>query len=302
MDSGLMKRHLTGRLVPLNKVHPEIPHPHQMRPRIALSPMLKLLESRFKDKLDDYMNNQMVVSQTGFVKGCGTHVNICRLVRKCKESQNKNERAVVLFIDFKSAYNNVPLKKLFNILQQKEILDEDEIEFIRALYSNTTLKVGDNNVYINKGVMQGSTISPALFNIFLEPLLLELSEITGVDDIFAYADDVVVFCNSISQLNKVIEIIRNWSRANEIPINFDKSGILNILSRKNSLPMIRDAKISDVPVVGSYKYLGIWLNETLDPAFHLEKKEGKVDFLTRKLKIIPKHSTTPRLLIIYGHC
>ena len=34
---------------------------------IVLSPILKLVESKFKDKLDNYMINQMMQSQLGFV-------------------------------------------------------------------------------------------------------------------------------------------------------------------------------------------------------------------------------------------
>ena len=55
--------HLTGRLVPLNKVHPEVPKPDEMRPIIALSPILKLLESRFREKLENYMIETMTHCQ-----------------------------------------------------------------------------------------------------------------------------------------------------------------------------------------------------------------------------------------------
>ena len=34
--------------------------------------------------------------------------------------------------------------------------------------------------------MQGSEISPALFNIFIEPMLLELNREFNIEDIFAY--------------------------------------------------------------------------------------------------------------------
>ena len=40
MNDDNMKFYLTGRLVPLNKVHPNIPKPNEMRPIIALSPVL----------------------------------------------------------------------------------------------------------------------------------------------------------------------------------------------------------------------------------------------------------------------
>ena len=62
-NSKDLERHLTGRLVLLNKVHPNIPKPNEMKPIIALSPILKLVESRFRDKLENYMMNYMIQSQ-----------------------------------------------------------------------------------------------------------------------------------------------------------------------------------------------------------------------------------------------
>ena len=78
-----MKKHLTGRLILLNKAHPKIPLPTEMRPIIALSPLLKLLEIRFKPKLDLYLNNRLTRTQTGFVQKCGTQINILRVLERC---------------------------------------------------------------------------------------------------------------------------------------------------------------------------------------------------------------------------
>ena len=73
-----MKRYLTRRLVPLNKIHPNIPKTDEIRPIIVLSPILTFVESRFRDKLENYMTNQMM--QVGFARNCGTYVNIVRLI------------------------------------------------------------------------------------------------------------------------------------------------------------------------------------------------------------------------------
>jgi hypothetical protein len=91
--------------------------------------------------------------------------------------------------------------------------------------------VGDEKVEIHKGVMQGSIIRPALFNIFIEPLLRELNKISDIEDVFAYADDIAVCAYSINELRRIIYVINEWSTKAGIPINFKKSGILNI--RKN---------------------------------------------------------------------
>ena len=82
------KRHLIGRLVPLDKSHLNIPKPDEMRHIIALSPILKLVESRFRDKIENYMTNQMMQSQIEFVRNCSTHVNVVRLIKRCLTRYN----------------------------------------------------------------------------------------------------------------------------------------------------------------------------------------------------------------------
>ena len=138
------QRHLTGRLVPLNKVHPEIPKPDEMRPIIALSPILKLVESRFREKLENYMTERMNPCQVGFVRECGTHVNIVRLIRRCLSTYANNQKKfkpkAILFIDFKSTHNKVNLDMFFKSLEKKKILENDEIVFMRtSLETNLTI-------------------------------------------------------------------------------------------------------------------------------------------------------------------
>jgi len=303
-NSKAFERHLTGRLIPLNKVHPEIPKPDEMRPIIALSPILKLLESRFRDKLEKYMSERMIPCQVGFVRNCGTHVNIVRLIKRCLIRYNDVGKKkggfkpkAILFIDLKSAYNNVNLNMLFRILLQKNILVSEEVSFLRTLYSKTTLTVGNNKVQINKGVMQGSTISPALFNIFIEPLLKQLNDEFDLEDIFAYADDIAVCVYSIRELDRATEIINDWSAKAGIPINLKKSGILNIRNHGKIARIVNGDSHLNYPVVERYKYLGVWLDEKLNPQTHLELYKSKINYIINRLRMIPKKTTTPRYLI-----
>ena len=300
MDNKEMIKHLTGRLIPLNKVHPKIPEPTQMRPIIALSPILKLLEIRFKPKLDKYLNERMTKAQTGFVQHCGTHINIMRILHRCLYFKDQSRRACVLFIDFKSAYNNVNLECLFQKLRVKNILDPLEIDFLRALYSNTTVTIGETErLQINKGVMQGSIISPALFDIFVEDLVEEMVKINQEINVFAYADDLADVIDSFYRLNLTIDVIEKWSKEWKTPLNYDKSGILNIKNRSNSQRMVTGKTFRNFPVVTEYKYLGIWLGETLHPKYHFTnvKVSSKIAFIEAKLRTIARETTTPYFVI-----
>ena len=69
---------------------------------------------------------------------------------------------------------------------------------LRWLYSHLYVTVGKEKIVINKGVMQGSILSPALFNIYIEDLLSEILLNTSmtIDDVFAYADDIAFMAST----------------------------------------------------------------------------------------------------------
>ena len=161
--------HFETRLIPLNKVHPKTPKANEFRPIIIQSPILKLLEARFQRKLTTYMKEKLHIGQTGFVPAMGITVNQVRAVRRINERTNAGKKIYGLFIDFSSAYNTVLHTKLFQRLNK--VLNEDEIQFQKAIYSRLKIKLGNQFFKPNVGVAQGSVISPAMFNIYSEELL-----------------------------------------------------------------------------------------------------------------------------------
>ncbi len=146
------------RIVPLNKKHPKLPTKYDFRPISISSPIVKTLESTLVPKLSDYMTNKMHIGQTGFVSGQGIMVNQFRLIQRVSERMKKGLKAFGLFLDFSNAYNTVLHTKLFERLEN--VLDPDEIQLIKALYSRNKIKIGDESFTPNVGVAQGSLISP----------------------------------------------------------------------------------------------------------------------------------------------
>ena len=47
----------------------------------------------------------------------------------------KKHKEVCIFVDFKSAYNSVNRKLLFEIAREKNVLSPDELNFIERLYT-----------------------------------------------------------------------------------------------------------------------------------------------------------------------
>ena len=57
-----------SKLIPLNKVFPNVLSRKGLRPIAVQSPLVKLLEGRFLHKLRDYLNKKLNKSQTGFIQ------------------------------------------------------------------------------------------------------------------------------------------------------------------------------------------------------------------------------------------
>ena len=48
----------------------------------------------------------------------------------------------ITFIDFKNAFDSVKWDKLFGILRNNNILNEDEIKLLKFIYTNVTISNG----------------------------------------------------------------------------------------------------------------------------------------------------------------
>ena len=84
VKARMFKRHFYTRVTPLNKVAPAIPSRTEFRPIVIMSVIVKILEARLLPKLQSYLKNKMIISQTGFVPGCSTSMNVIRAIRRIK--------------------------------------------------------------------------------------------------------------------------------------------------------------------------------------------------------------------------
>ena len=86
--------------------------------------------------------------------------------------RQKIKNSFILFIDLKAAYDSVNHQILFAKLKDKGFTT-NVINFIKLLYNNAFTKVDLNSekIPINVGVVQGSVISPILFDLYIDDLV-----------------------------------------------------------------------------------------------------------------------------------
>jgi len=136
----------------------------------------------------------------------------------------------------------------------------------------------------NHGVAQGSIVSPAFFNLYIEPLYWLLNKYIPLEDIFGYADDMLILCDSLETLQICINVIERWSAENKLIINKNKSAIGEFLNQKKKKTSLVIGRLFEgYPVVKSYKYLGTWLNQKLTLDTQLEFTVKKMNFILSRL-------------------
>ncbi len=206
-------------------------------------------------------------------------------------------RTYMLFLDFSSAYNTVLHQELFRMLGEKSILTKGEIQLLRAIYARNTIELGAESFKPNVGVAQGSIISPYLFNIYSEELLLSLEqEGWRTQELYGFADDHLILNGTPRQLKMAIRLIKKWCDKFNITLNPSKSGIMEVPPKYKKAALEVGSSVDGIPVVDSYKYLGVWLDQRLSPQRHIDylfgvkKKEkgkkgckGKISFLVGAL-------------------
>ena len=116
---------------------------------------------------------------------------------------------------------------------------------------------------IERGICQGSVLSPTLFNLIIDPLLLLLREkslglsINGLFlGAFAHADDIRTLASSIDDSIQQTDTVRSFAASRGLQLCTKKCTL--ILSRGKAAHSRLLANTNYLPVVDSAKCLGIW--------------------------------------------
>lgn len=209
--------------------------------------------------------------QSGFRKGRGCMDNIYTLTAIIHLNVRFKGRSVyAAFIDFKQAFDTVDhgllWQKMYHVGVSAKL-----IRLISRLYKDSNVRVCSNGRYsksfpVNEGVLQGESLSPFLFSLFLADIEkfyrdrgFEGLSIDSETDVLLllYADDLVILGRSPVDLDRKLRALEEYARRNKLTVNTEKSKVV-IFSKANIRPAVNFRYQQEpIEIVKEFSYLGV---------------------------------------------
>lgn len=237
-----------------------------------LSNIGKLFTKMVNIRLTQWFNDKKGIneSQFGFRENRSTTDCIFILNGLIDILFAQGKKLYASFFDYTKAFDLIDRSAIYYKLMNKEISSK-MLNVIRSLYSEVKLSVkGDENrkFYSNFGVLQGNSLSPLLFSLFVSDLPEYLSDAkigTKIQDIIVkvlmFADDTAIFSETIEGLQEGINSVSKYCKKWGITVNVEKTKI--VVFKKGGRLASKEKWVyrdKNIEVVNQFKYLGCTLS------------------------------------------
>ena len=218
--------------------------PSNFRP-IALQPVVgKILSACIRNKLWCFLNSNDLIdtkTQKGFwpgIAGTTEHIEQMKFILKNQKSHNRS--IYIILLDLKNAFGEVHHSLIRFALEQHHIPAET-INLIMSQYSEFYVNVTSANsnirtgsIPVRRGVLQGDTLSPLLFNLVFDSLMSTLNRpevlCRGVlwgdgctKSMWAqFADDAAILSDSAEETQLLLNLFQRWTSWADFFIRSDK--------------------------------------------------------------------------------
>ena len=233
---------------------------------IALSsPICKVLDTVILRKYGDLLSTCDL--QNGFKEHGSTNACTSMVKETIQYYLQNGSNVFGTVLDATKAFDRIDFCKLFREMIIRKI-PPLVIRLIMEMYEKQSMAVRWNNEYsdsfgVSNGVKQGGVLSPILFCIYIDNLLMSLkkndigchigSHFCGA---FGYADDIMLLSPSVSGLQNMLDCCSEFASTYNVKFNPSKSKCITFSQKKNiGSPELymNDIKLDNVQLV---KHLG----------------------------------------------
>jgi hypothetical protein len=250
----------------------------------VLPPIAKIFEKILAMQISIYLNlnNILFSGQHGFRNGHSCETALHELISYLNENRNSRAISLLLFIDFRKAFDLVDSKKLLRKLFHYGF-DNSALDMIANYFTDRHQSVKYENklsplMAILLGVPQGNVLGPLFFLLMINDLAYILELMCKL-----FADDTTLgdvdkdLSTLINRFVNKLKTLLDWCQFNKLDINWSKTFFMFITNKRVKLPKeitvgsklvnekSEDIKIS---VVDSFKLLGVTLDNKLNFVEH----------------------------------
>lgn len=286
------------------------------RPIAMQGGFCKVFESAAQSRLKKHLETNRItnINQFGFTDSSNTTAATLQLVTSIQNNLDRGKLVSCLFLDLSKAFDCVDSRILCKKLEHIN-LDEKLISLFASYFHNRTQVVCVNGVSSNvlgikKGVPQGSTNGPMLFNIYIN----DICNIKLNGNIQLYADDlaIVYASDDVIQLSNNmqadLDLLVSWFDSNLLKINVKKTNYIIFEKRNVFLDDSFHLHLSVYGVlldrVTSTTFLGLTVDSKLNWHNHVEKLKRSINpiiFAIRRIRYVISEKTAWSMYYAFVH-
>ena len=280
------------------------------RPISSLPFLSKIYERLMANRIVSFFNKHSLFSekQYGFLKGRSTQEALMNFTENIYDALDAHEHNISILIDLKSAFDTLNHSILISKLELYGIRGVP-LKWIESYLSDRKFYVSLNGSSsstrtLNIGIPQGSILGPLYFIIYNN----DLPKVSNILSTTLFADDTNFsisnncYDNMKSILNEELVKIKDWTTANRLTINTNKTELLLFSNRHvNATDCDIFLDGDSVAYQNHARFLGVMVDRNLNFKIHIDIVNTKVSkhagilykirndlsVSTRKLTIIP---------------
>lgn len=268
------------------------------RPISLTSMMCKTVEKMILKRLVGFALTNRIFHEHHFgflpFKDCQLALKV--IYEDINRMRTSGDYVLLVAVDINAAYDSVWQDGL--VLKCLEAgLSGKLCKWIYELISFRKIKVKWRNtvsqgITINKGIPQGSVLSPVLFTFNMMDLFEAIGE--GVRCI-CYADDIFIYANgksfqgTLAKAQAALVRLQRWCEGNKLKVLPSKCSVINFSRKKSPQDFSLYLNSSKIPLVKHIKLLGIYFSYNLTFHHHFNYIKRKTFKKINGIKAVASH-------------
>ncbi|KAI5715753.1 hypothetical protein M8J77_021854 [Diaphorina citri] len=233
------------------------------RPLSMLCVMYKLFMSIITRRIDDQLELEQTIEQTGFRRNYSTCDNILTIKQLIHQAEAYNFEVLILFLDFEKAFDSIFTTAIMKALRKAGV-GKRYRDIIEHIYEGSEMIIrmeGEEcTIKLEKGLKQGDIASAKIFNSVIQMVFRNLEwskfgiNINGEHlSQLRFADDVVIIGKNCGELKTMLHSLIEETNKVGLKLNAKKCKLMRINSAEETELTIENESIENVE---DFIYLG----------------------------------------------